>query len=107
VRRCERGLGRGLAAGQTRRKDRLRPGFLLLIVAVAIAKGLRSEPSVQHFIARHSGTVEPSHPEASSGFPAWLRVEHFFNVFLLIFIVRAGVQILSDHLMGGVRRGRA
>ena len=39
-------------------------GFLLMIVAVAVAKGLRSEPSVQHFIARYPGTVEPSHPEA-------------------------------------------
>jgi sulfoxide reductase catalytic subunit YedY len=72
-------------------------GFVLLIVAVAVAKGLRNEPSVQHFIARYPGTVDPSHPEASSGFPAWLRIQHFFNLFLLIFIVRAGVQILSDH----------
>ena len=72
-------------------------GFVLLIVAVAVAKGLRTEPSVQHFIARYPGTVEPSHPEASSGFPAWLRLQHFFNLFLLIFIIRAGVQILSDH----------
>jgi sulfoxide reductase catalytic subunit YedY len=56
-------------------------GFLLLIVAVAVAKGLRSEPSVQHFIARHPGIVEPSHPEASPGFPAWLRLQHFFNLF--------------------------
>jgi methionine sulfoxide reductase catalytic subunit len=41
-------------------------GFVLLIVAVAVAvaKGLRTEPSVQHFIARYPGTVDPSHPEA-------------------------------------------
>jgi hypothetical protein len=70
---------------------------VFLIVAVAVAKGLRSEPSVQDFIARYPGIVEPSHPEASSGFPAWLRLQHFFNLFLLIFIIRAGVQILSDH----------
>src|SRR5512140_3320612 len=46
-------------------------GFVSLIVAVAVAKGLRTEPSVQHFITRYPGTVAPSHPEASSGFPAW------------------------------------
>src|SRR6476469_3193383 len=67
-------------------------GFVLLIVSVAVAKGLRNEPSVQHFIARYPGTVDPSRPEASSGFPGWLRIQHFFNLFLLIFIVRAGVQ---------------
>ena len=37
-------------------------GFLLLIVAVAVAKGLRGEPSVQHFIAEHPGTVERRAP---------------------------------------------
>ena len=31
-------------------------GFVLLLVAVAVAKGLRDEPSVQQFIARHPGT---------------------------------------------------
>jgi hypothetical protein len=72
-------------------------GFLLLIIAVAVAKGLRTEPSVQHFIARYPGTLAPSHPDTSSGFPVWLRLQHFFNLFLLIFIIRAGVQILSDH----------
>src|SRR5581483_10530697 len=72
-------------------------GFVLLIVAVAVAKGLRTEPSVRHFIARYPGTGDPSHPDVSSGFPVWWRIQHFFNLFLLIFIVRAGVQILSDH----------
>ena len=30
-------------------------GFLLLIVAVAVAKGLRGDPSVQRFIVRYPG----------------------------------------------------
>ena len=29
--------------------------------------------------------------------PAWLRVQHFLNLFFLMFIIRAGVQILADH----------
>src|SRR6185437_3973465 len=70
-------------------------GFLLLIVAVAVAKGLRETGSVQHFISRYPGTVEPSHPAV--GFPAWARWQHFFNLFFMVFIIRAGVQILSDH----------
>ena len=33
----------------------------------------------------------------TSGFPAWLRLLHFLNLFFMAFIVRAGVQILADH----------
>jgi sulfoxide reductase catalytic subunit YedY len=72
-------------------------GFVLLIVAVAIAKGLRGEPSVRHFIERYPGTLVPSHPGATTGFPVWARLQHFFNLFLMVFIIRAGIQILSDH----------
>ena len=72
-------------------------GFVVLIVAVAIAKGLRGEPSVQHFIRRYPGTMVPSHPEATTGFPVWARLQHFFNLFLMVFIIRSGIQILSDH----------
>jgi len=72
-------------------------GFLALIVAIAVAKGLRGESSVQQFIERYPGTVESSRPEATTGFPAWGRWEHFFNAFFLIFIMRSGLQILSDH----------
>ena len=54
-------------------------------------------PSVQRFIARYPGTIEPSQPAATTGFPAWLRWQHFFNLFFMIFIIRSGVQILSDH----------
>ncbi len=72
-------------------------GFLVLIVAVAVAKGLRGDPSVQQFIRRYPGTAEPPHPEATTGFPAWVGWQHFFNLFLMVFIIRSGVQILSDH----------
>jgi methionine sulfoxide reductase catalytic subunit len=72
-------------------------GFVLLLIAVAVAKGLRDDPAVQRFIARNPGTLAPSHPDATTGFPAWARWQHFLNLFFLVFIVRAGVQILSDH----------
>ena len=71
-------------------------GFLLLIVAIAVAKGLRDEPAVRRFIERYPGTVESSR-SATTGFPLWARWEHFFNAFFLIFILRSGLQILSDH----------
>jgi sulfoxide reductase catalytic subunit YedY len=72
-------------------------GFVLFIVAVAAAKGLRTTPTVQRFIEDHPGTVIPAGAERAAGVPVWVAVQHFFNLFLMIFIVRAGVQILSDH----------
>jgi methionine sulfoxide reductase catalytic subunit len=70
-------------------------GFLLLIVAVAVAKGLRETGAVQQFISRYPGTIE--RPQAASGLPAWARWQHFFNLFFMVFIIRAGIQILCDH----------
>ncbi|MEO9223938.1 MAG: molybdopterin-dependent oxidoreductase [Acidimicrobiales bacterium] len=72
-------------------------GLGLLIVAVAIAKGLRNDPAVERFIQRYPGTIPSSHPAQTTGFPAWARWQHFFNLFFMIFIIRAGIQILSDH----------
>jgi len=81
-------------------------GFVLLIVAVAIAQGLRSIPSVQRFIEHYPGTVPVQHrittvpqvyPEQEARFPLWVAAQHFLNLFLMIFIIRSGIQILSDH----------
>jgi DMSO/TMAO reductase YedYZ molybdopterin-dependent catalytic subunit/thiosulfate reductase cytochrome b subunit len=70
-------------------------GLVGLLVAVAVAQGLRNMPAVQRFIERNPGTVVS--PGAPIGLPWWLEAQHFLNVFFLIFIVRAGIQILADH----------
>jgi len=72
-------------------------GFIVLIVGVAVGKGLRNMPSVQHFIATNPGTVASASAVAGPGMPIWVGIQHFFNLFLLIFIIRSGIQILSDH----------
>ncbi len=72
-------------------------GLVLLMFAVAAAKGLRNIGAVQQFIARNPGTVVSAAAAADPGFPIWVGVQHFFNLFLLIFIIRSGIQILSDH----------
>ncbi|HEY9475060.1 MAG TPA: molybdopterin-dependent oxidoreductase [Mycobacteriales bacterium] len=72
-------------------------GFVLLITAVAVAKGLRETPSVQRFMEKYPGTVALPNPEETTGLPVWVRWQHFFNLFLMIFIIRSGVQILTDH----------
>ena len=71
-------------------------GFLLLIVAVATAKGLRGTAAVQGFIADYPGTVEPS-AGSRVGTPWWVGVSHFLNLFLMAFILRSGLQIFADH----------
>jgi methionine sulfoxide reductase catalytic subunit len=70
--------------------------FLVLVLAVAIAQGLREQAGVQEFLVRYPG-VPPSAFAVTTGFPAWLRGLHFLNLFLMAFIVRAGLQILADH----------
>ena len=70
-------------------------GFVLLALAVAVAKGLRTIPAVQALIARHPGTGFAT--QFSTALPAWVRVQHFLNLMLLTFIIRAGIQILADH----------
>jgi sulfoxide reductase catalytic subunit YedY len=57
---------------------------------------LRELPSVQGFIARYPG-IPPSAVAVTTGFPVWLRLLHFLNLFFMAFIIRAGVQILASH----------
>jgi DMSO/TMAO reductase YedYZ molybdopterin-dependent catalytic subunit/thiosulfate reductase cytochrome b subunit len=51
---------------------------------------------VQAFIANHPGTGAFA-PPVTTGFPAWLRYQHYFNLVLMLFIIRSGLQILADH----------
>ena len=70
--------------------------FVLLVLAVAVAQALRQLPSVQEFVAHHPG-VPTQAAVVSSGFPLWLRLQHLLNLFFMLFIIRAGIQILADH----------
>lgn len=72
-------------------------GFVLLVVGIAVAKGLREVPAVAQFVERHPGTVVPEGVEGVAGFPAWVGWQHFFNMLLLIPIIRSGLSILADH----------
>lgn len=72
-------------------------GFVLLIIAVAVTKGLRSIPAVQSFIQTYPGTIDAPDPGESAGFAPWVGLQHFLNLFFLTFIIRSGIQIMSDH----------
>ena len=70
--------------------------FVLLVVGVASSQALRQLPAVQDFLLRYPG-VPRSAVAVTTGFPGWLRLLHFLNLFFMVFIIRAGVQILADH----------
>src|SRR5665213_2844361 len=72
-------------------------GLVLLFIAVAVAKGLRGDPTIQRFIQRYPGTDYSARAKAATGFPAWVGWQHFLNLFFMIFIIRSGVTILADH----------
>jgi DMSO/TMAO reductase YedYZ molybdopterin-dependent catalytic subunit/thiosulfate reductase cytochrome b subunit len=72
-------------------------GFVLLLICVAAAQGLRHVPAVERFITRYPGTIVASSDSASTGLPLWVDVTHFLNLLLMVFIIRSGIQILADH----------
>jgi len=67
-----------------------------LIVGIAVCQQLRTYSSVQSWIARYPGTGS-FQPPVTTGFPLWLRILHFLNLLFMLFIIRAGIQILADH----------
>ena len=71
-------------------------GAAALLCLVALAQSLRELPSVTTFIQNHPGIAQ-SAPSVDSGFPWWLQLQHFLNMFFMLFIMRAGLQILADH----------
>lgn len=62
-------------------------GFAGLILAIALAQGLLEFPAVKAFVERYSGIAQAA-PSVDSGFPWWLRAQHFLNMFFMMFIIR-------------------
>lgn len=71
-------------------------GAVALLCLIALAQSLRELPAVTAFIQNHSG-IARSTPSVDAGFPWWLQLQHFLNMFFMLFIIRAGLQILADH----------
>jgi sulfoxide reductase catalytic subunit YedY len=71
-------------------------GATALVVVIAIAQSLREFPNVKAFIKQYPGIAQAA-PSVDSGFPWWLQLQHFVNMFFMLFIIRAGIQILADH----------
>ena len=71
-------------------------GAAALILLIALAQSLRELPGIQAFIKQYPGIAQAA-PSVDSGFPWWLRLQHFLNMVFMMFIIRAGIQILADH----------
>ncbi|MEO9190543.1 MAG: hypothetical protein ABI224_11175, partial [Acetobacteraceae bacterium] len=70
--------------------------FVVLVLGIAVCQGLFNTDWFQQFLLRYPG-VPKSAPAVHAGYPLWLRVEHFLNMFFMFFIIRSGIQILADH----------
>lgn len=71
-------------------------GAAALVLVIAVAQSLRELQSVQAFIEAYPGIAQAA-PSVDSGFPWWLQLQHFLNMLFMMFIIRAGIQILADH----------
>ena len=71
-------------------------GAAALVLLVALAQSLRELLSVQAFIKEYAGIAQAA-PSVDTGFPWWLQLQHFLNMLFMMFIIRAGIQILADH----------
>jgi len=71
------------------------PAFVILVLGIAVCQGLYETPWFQQFLARYPGI--PTAAQVHTGFPLWLRLQHFLNLFFMAFIIRSGLQILADH----------
>jgi thiosulfate reductase cytochrome b subunit len=64
-------------------------------VVILLVRGLLGTPSLKAFLAAYPG--EYRLPDgAPSGIPAWIGWQHFFNVFLMVLIIRSGLRVRSE-----------
>jgi thiosulfate reductase cytochrome b subunit len=86
------------SARSTLTKPWRRLGVILVVVAVAftaavlVTRWLVGTEPVSAFLTRYDGTA-PTPASAPAGLPAWLGWQHFFNLFLMVLIIRTGWQI--------------
>jgi len=72
-------------------------GIVGLALSIAVVREMTRYGWYQDFITRYPGTSTDYVDPVDSGFPWWLRWQHFFNLLFMMFMIRAGLQILADH----------
>ncbi|WOQ69923.1 cytochrome b/b6 domain-containing protein [Microbacterium limosum] len=64
-------------------------------MVVAAARFLVSLDGVRAFLAAFPGEY-PLPAGTAPGFPAWVQWQHFFNAFLIVLIIRTGLQVRTE-----------
>jgi thiosulfate reductase cytochrome b subunit len=85
--------------------------IVVLAIVVLLARWARELPAVSGFIAEYPGTA-PLPDGAPVGLPAWVGWQHVLNAFLMVYIVRSGLEIRrgsrpAGHWSPRAGRGRA
>lgn len=68
---------------------------ILAAAAVAFVRALLSFPFMQDFLTAFPGEYEPA-VAVEPGFAPWVNWAHFFNVFLMVLIIRSGLRIRNE-----------
>ncbi|MDR6866808.1 thiosulfate reductase cytochrome b subunit [Microbacterium resistens] len=68
---------------------------ILAGAAIAFVRAFLTLPFMQDFLAAFPGEYH-SPFDPTPGFPAWIGWQHFFNVFLMILIIRSGLRVRSE-----------
>ena len=72
-------------------------GIVGLVLSIAVVREMTRYGWYQDFITRYPGSSTQYVDPVDSGFPWWLRWQHFLNLLFMMFMIRAGLQILADH----------
>ena len=72
-------------------------GIIALVLSIAVVREMTRYGWYQDFITRYPGSSTDYVDPVESGFPWWLRWQHFLNLLFMMFMIRAGLQILADH----------
>ncbi|MEV4737425.1 MULTISPECIES: cytochrome b/b6 domain-containing protein [unclassified Microbacterium] len=68
---------------------------ILAGAAIAFVRTLLSLPFMQDFLMAFPGEYEPA-VHVEPGFAPWIGWQHFFNVFLMVLIIRSGLTIRTE-----------
>lgn len=68
---------------------------LLAVAAVFFMRTFLSTPFMQDFLATYPGEYHPA-VAVEPGFAPWANWAHFFNIFLMVLIIRSGLRVRSE-----------
>lgn len=68
---------------------------LIAAAAIAFVRAFLTLPFMQDFLAAFPGEYHPA-IEVAPGFAPWIGWQHFFNMFLMVLIIRSGIQVRRE-----------